>query len=166
MLLYLVAWVYPRLEGASDSRHTPTPAGSWELWEKKREGNLYLQIIHWAFFHSFYSACTFVCCVARVFPRSRAALPPSRQSACLFMYRLNHASMKMPLWFSQNNTQSRQEVWHHQFPCSSVCKISTLSFPNLGGGKPLMFPSSLDGSSNNSDVRLCPRMCVVYQRWL
>lgn len=113
------------------------------------------------FFHSFYSACTFACCVAHVFLRPGVALPPSRQSACLFMYGLNHASAKMPLWFSQNNTQSRQEAWHHQFPCSSACKMSTLWFTNLDEGRRLMSPSSLDENTNNLDVRLCRRIYIL-----
>lgn len=160
-LLFLVPWVYPRLEGVS----VPTPAGSWELWWKKRERNHHLQIIHWAFFHSFYSACTFVCCVACVLSWSRAALPPSlppsRQSACLFMYGLNHASMKMPRWFSQNNTLSldrKRDITN--FPAAPCAKLAPYHFQTLRK-ETLMFPSSLDKNRNNLDVRLHPRIYVL-----
>lgn len=131
-LLFLVPWVYPRLEGAS----VPTPAGSWEpWWGEKRERNHHLQIIHWAFFHSFYSACTFVCVAWRACcPGAELhSLPLFLPPVSLFVYvRLEsciHEDASVIL--TEQHTQSRQEAWHHQFPCSSVCKISTLSFPNL-----------------------------------
>lgn len=105
------------------------------LMGKKRERNHHLQIIHWAFFHSFYSACTFVCVAWRACcpgPELHS-LPLFLPPVSLFVYvRLEsciHEDASVIL--TEQHTQSRQEAWHHQFPCSSVCKISTLSFPNL-----------------------------------
>lgn len=158
-LLFLVPWVYPRLEGAS----VPTPAGSWELWGEKKRKKSSLTDNSLGFFSTPFIAHVHLCVLRGVrvvlVQSCTRSLPPSRQSACLFMYGLNHASMKMPRWFSQNNTLSldrKRDITN--FPAAPCAKLAPYHFQTL---RKETLPSSLDKNRNNLDVRLHPRIYML-----
>lgn len=105
------------------------------------------------FFHSFYSVCTFV----------RACFSPgrhvrSRQIVCLFMYGLNHASIKMPSVILTEHTQSRQEGLDHvalAFPSASSEVCGKLVLGYFKTVKNVLIRSCLDKRENKIDVQLC-----------